>query len=202
MKKFTVILLALTFIVFAGCSSDSISKESKASNNPFNTKETAISSSVAATVNGEEIPLKDFERRLHKKLFVMRAKGESVPGNTKEEQQKHLQDTVMQELVDEKLFLSVAKAEGVLPTDQELKEVLDQIKSNFPSEKIFKETMLSRGLTEENIVNFNRVQIIKERLAAKLGSAEKANQYIIDLEKNAQVKVNQTIVTPLIQQEL
>jgi hypothetical protein len=81
---------------------------------------------VAGTVNGDAISLQEFQQELKKRTDFFR--GLMGGSNLSDEQLKafHLKERVFQELVQKRLLLQAARAEGLQASDEEIK---DQIQS-------------------------------------------------------------------------
>ncbi len=101
--------------------------------------------SAVATVNGQPISRSEFDQRL-----------ESSP----------MGRTVLQQLVQETLIDQYAKNNNITVTDAELDARENQIKANFPSGS-WDEMLKARGLTESDVRNALREQIILDKALAK-----------------------------------
>jgi len=88
----------------------------------------------AASVNGEKIPLQDFEDRLQVRMDLM---GNAAALNSDEKMR--IRREFLNELVDEKILLIRARALGMSVSDDELNKKLEDIKADYPEglEKIF-----------------------------------------------------------------
>jgi len=88
----------------------------------------------AATVNGEKIPIRDFEDRLQVRMAVM---GNAAAIGA--EDGIRIRREFLNELIDEKILLTRARRLGLSVTNDELNKKLEEIKADYPEglEKIF-----------------------------------------------------------------
>lgn len=77
---------------------------------------------VAATVNGKEIPLKEFQRRYAAQLSQLRNGGSSMPESIARQLGFHTR--VLDQLVNTELLAQAAEREGILPSDKEVREII------------------------------------------------------------------------------
>lgn len=88
----------------------------------------------AAVVNGEKIPVQDFEDRLQVKMELMA----NAPALTAQEKAR-VRGELLNEMIDEKILLTRARALGLSVSDEEFNRKLEEIKADYPEglEKIF-----------------------------------------------------------------
>lgn len=88
----------------------------------------------AAIVNGEKIPIQDFEDRLQVRMDLM-----ENASALKDEEKTRIRKELLNELIDEKILLTRARALGLSVSDDELNKKLEEIKADYPEglEKIF-----------------------------------------------------------------
>jgi parvulin-like peptidyl-prolyl isomerase len=88
----------------------------------------------AAIVNGEKIPVQDFEDRLQVKMELM-GNAADLTGQEKYRISREL----LNELIDEKILLTRARALKLSVADEEFNRKLEEIKADYPEglEKIF-----------------------------------------------------------------
>lgn len=156
-----------------------------------------LDADTAAIVNGEIVSVKDFERRTAKKKFVLEAQGHSFSGSTRAEAIRKLRESVIKDLIQERVMLQEAAKEGVKISDQQVESVLAEIKSAFPSEQAFRKTMAARGLTEEAVKNYNRMKLTGQALAEKHPGdyATLMNKWV----QEAKVQVNEQVIEEYLQ---
>jgi len=81
---------------------------------------------VAGTVNGDSISITEFNRELNRRMEYFKNMG---GGKLTEEQLKsfRIRETVFQELVNRKLLIQEAHKEGILASDEEVKDKIQEI---------------------------------------------------------------------------
>ena len=82
----------------------------------------APTSSVAARVNGREIPIAEFQRSYASQLRWLQGQGQTIPESVAE--QIGLPGQVLDRLIDNELLAQAAERSGVLPSDAELREIV------------------------------------------------------------------------------
>jgi len=102
-------------------------------------------SGAVATVNGQPISEADFDKRLAASPMAK---------------------TVLQQMVQETLLMQYAKTNNLTATDAEIDTRENQLKANFPS-GAWEEMLKARGLTEVDVRNALREQIILDKALAK-----------------------------------
>ncbi|MGV3618589.1 MAG: SurA N-terminal domain-containing protein [Fimbriimonas sp.] len=127
-----------------------------------------------ATVNGEAIPMKEYYAFLERKPTVQ----VSTPQGPQEVQVSSLLGLqALRDLINQKLILQLAKEDGVLPTEADVKAELDfqeQQRGKFVS------TLTAQGLSLEAIKEELLFNLARERLQTKgitIGAAE-VDKYI------------------------
>jgi peptidyl-prolyl cis-trans isomerase D len=83
---------------------------------------TPIKTDVAATVNGRDIPLKEFNRAYAMQLSYLRQQGSPIPESLAK--QLGIPNQVLEQLVNTELLAQQAEKEGILPSDKEVRDVI------------------------------------------------------------------------------
>ncbi|MBF5041448.1 peptidylprolyl isomerase [Aggregicoccus sp. 17bor-14] len=78
----------------------------------------------AAVVNGQEIPLQEFQRAYANQLQFFRARGQPIPESLAK--QIGIPQQVLDQLVNTELLAQAAEKRGVVPSDDELRELIHQ----------------------------------------------------------------------------
>ena len=102
-------------------------------------------SGAVATVNGQPISEADFDKRLAASPMAK---------------------TVLQQMVQETLLMQYAKSNNLTVSDAEIDTRENQLKANFPS-GAWDEMLKARGLTEADVRNALREQLILDKALAK-----------------------------------
>lgn len=79
------------------------------------------SSNAAATVNGKEIPLRDFQRAYAMQINNLRNRGNPIPESVA---RQYIAPQVLQQLVDVELVSQAATRYGIVPADSELADII------------------------------------------------------------------------------
>jgi peptidyl-prolyl cis-trans isomerase D len=87
----------------------------------FGTAKTVAAGS-AATVNGQEIPLQEFQRAYANQLQFFRARGQPIPESLAK--QIGIPQQVLDQLVNTELLAQAAEKRGVVPSDEELRTLI------------------------------------------------------------------------------
>ncbi len=77
---------------------------------------------VAATVNGKEIPMTEFNRTYSTQLSYMRQQGSPIPESLA--RQLGLPTQVLDQMVNTELLAQQAEKQGITPSDQELRQII------------------------------------------------------------------------------
>lgn len=141
------------------------------------------SQDFVATVDGEKIPLEDFNDRLEQKLALMEGRS-----SMSDEQFEVLKQNVLNELIDEQVMLNRARKLGLSVSEGELKRRIEEIRKDYGEEhfeqyfkggrkeyRTWEEKLRRRLLLEELIrqeVNF-RVSVTDEEVMDYLKKHEK-----------------------------
>lgn len=88
----------------------------------------------AAIVNGEKIPVQDFEDRFQVRMELM-----ENASALNDQDKARIRGELLNELIDEKILMTRARALGVSVSDEELNRKLEEFKADYPEglEKIF-----------------------------------------------------------------
>jgi len=141
------------------------------------------SQDYVATVDGEKIPLEDFNDRLEQKLALMEGRS-----SMSDEQFEVLKQNVLNELIDEQVMLNRARKLGLSVSEGELKRRIEEIRKDYGEEhfeqyfkggrkeyRTWEEKLRRRLLLEELIrqeVN-SRVSVTDEEVMDYLKKHEK-----------------------------
>lgn len=147
MKKFFLVTLIflLTFtIIITGCKVKNVVVKGK----------------------GVEITKEEIDKRI--KEIEKSQQLDKVPKELAEQIRKNIKDQAIESLVREKLLFSGAKNEGIVITNKDIKERLDQYKKMFSTEEEFEELLKAQGQTETSLKEVIKNQLLIEKLKEKL----------------------------------
>ncbi|MDN5293008.1 MAG: hypothetical protein PWQ91_8 [Eubacteriales bacterium] len=123
---------------------------------------------AAAKVNGVSIPKSKLEKRLEKQKKVMEKNGAKFEGESGKKMLDALRVQILEQLISEELTLQAAKKEGVMPSNKEIEERMDQIIKSFGSEEEFKKALKEYGYTEDDMREYLKVQLATNKLFEKV----------------------------------
>ncbi len=133
-----------------------------------------------ATINGETITLEQFHKYLETKgsVRVRTANGQVGAAEVAES----LGFQALQDMIQQKLVLQMAKDEGVYPTDKDLEAEVEFQKKRNPN---FLKVLTSQGLSIDDIRARLRVDLAREKLITRglNVKTEEAEKYIADNPK-------------------
>ncbi len=119
---------------------------------------------VVAVVNDEVITQQDVDELLAVLYaqYVHTYKMDELLKKMEEAKQ-----TIVEQMIEDKLVLSRAKLIGLEVTDKEIEEKLQEVKDGFPSEEEFYNTIQTQGLTIQSLKNRYRDQILMRKAVEK-----------------------------------
>lgn len=134
------------------------------------------SEKVVAVVNGEEILGKDYNITYQQTSQIMQQQGQK--NLTEDQLKKQTLDT----LIDQELLRQDAEEKGIKADEKKVNENFEQVKSQFESEKKFKEELKKNNLTEELLKNQVEYTIIIDNyIKSELEKPEVKEQEVKDL---------------------
>jgi parvulin-like peptidyl-prolyl isomerase len=116
---------------------------------------------VVAIVNDEVITQQDVEQ-LEAILYAQYV--QEYKGGELLQKMEELKKDLLKQMIDDKLILSRAKELNIKATEDEINEKLEYIKSGFPSEQAFNETLETQGITVANLKDRYRDQIMMKKI--------------------------------------
>lgn len=145
-KLFFGLILVLSFaVVLAGCSN-------------------STNSSQVAEVNGTEISESYLDERVEKILPLM---GVSLSQLQETEEGRgmieEIRRGVLEQIIEENLLIEEARAKGVLPTQEEVDEVLQELKGQY-SEEEFAKQLEELNWTEKDFEDYFYPQIVERNV--------------------------------------
>lgn len=115
---------------------------------------------IIAVVNDEVITSQEFE---HKKAFLLRQIKQSR-GEISEAQQSQMGKILLEKLIINKLVMQEARAQKIEVTDEEIEEMVNRVRRNFPNEATFRRSLEESGLKLEDLNESYKFEIILGRL--------------------------------------
>lgn len=138
---------------------------------------------VAATVNGEEISLDKYNKRVEDVIKNFEQQGMDLNSEQGNEMKNTIKERVLDGIIEEVLILQQAKEKGVLPAKEEIDEQVKQIKDTYGTEEEYKEALKElntsdaelREVIEINLAGNNLYQNVTEDV--KEINTEQAREY-------------------------
>ena len=116
---------------------------------------------VVAVVNSEIITQQDVDQLL---AVLYAQQVQAYKGDELLEQMEKAKKDILKRMIEDKLILSRAKELGVKVSEDDVDAKLELIKSGFPSEEAFQETMEMQGITVSDLKARYRDQIMMKKI--------------------------------------
>ena len=160
-KGLSVLCVVLMFVVISSCS-----KKQEARKGP------------AAVVNGEEISMEAFQKRLKQRLEFHRKNASKVD-------EKELKNAVINEMISERLLLEAAKEKGIEVNDEEIDKAIKEYKKR--NGKKLEDYLKKWNISEEEFKREVKNQMLINKLIAELVPEDSIKEEDIkDYYKNAE----------------
>ncbi|MBU0759579.1 MAG: peptidylprolyl isomerase [Candidatus Omnitrophica bacterium] len=143
MCKFTQVILLVSLVMLPVCA------------------EAQTVNKVVAAINDEVITQQDVGHLLAilYAQYVQEYKGDELV-----EKMEEAKRDILKQMIEDKLILSRAKELNIKVRDEEVKEKLLYIKSGFPSEEAFNDTLRTQGITMADLKNRYKDQILMKKV--------------------------------------
>lgn len=134
----------------------------------------ALPNGAVAVVAGDPITRDELDATVDQAIARLKAQGQKPP-TAGSDQYQALQQSALQYLVQRVEFAQEAKRLGVRVSEKKVDERLKQIKKQFfaGSEKRYRQALKAQGVTEEQVRDELRVQLLSEGLFAKVSADAK-----------------------------
>jgi parvulin-like peptidyl-prolyl isomerase len=154
LKKTLLISLAAVLLVFgaflSGCSKKSPEK---------------LETKVAAEVNGTKISSAEVEAQL---ASVLGSHASQFQGEEGQKMIEQFRKQILEQLIEFELIVQQAEKEGIKVTDDDVKKRIDDIKKQFQSDADFKAALSQAGITEAELPEKVKKQLLAEKMLEKL----------------------------------
>ena len=139
------------------------------------------SGDFAAIVNGEKIPMERYTRAAEaakKDWHEQRQELSTLETNATLEAQyeEAIEAAVLYQLIDSLLVALGAKKEGILVTEEDIREKIEEIKKGFPSSQEFHRSVAEQKMTIEDLKISLKRQLTVDKIKEKL----KENVVVLD----------------------
>ncbi|MDM7916041.1 MAG: peptidylprolyl isomerase [Candidatus Eisenbacteria bacterium] len=120
------------------------------------------STKVVATVGDEPIVLGE----VNQVVSLWRQGG--MPG-TETMSERQLQDRAIDNLIDQHVLFQAATAAGKVPTDDQVEQIVQSLRGQFPTPEAFQQAMQQRGMNEKTLrVNIRTDMAIRQYLMSEV----------------------------------
>jgi parvulin-like peptidyl-prolyl isomerase len=125
-----------------------------------------VPSDSVAVVDGNEISQADFETAFQQASSQAGLQTPPAPGD---DQYETVRDQALTTILDSAWIEGEAEREGVEVTDKEVQDTFNQLKSqNFKTEKEYQQFLQQSGLTQEDIDQRVRLQVISQKIQEQI----------------------------------
>lgn len=128
---------------------------------------------VVAEVNGEKIYNSEVEVQLNS---IIGAHAGQLQGEEGKKMIEQFRKQILEQLIDFRLIIHQAKQENLKATDEEVNKRIEEIKKQFPNQEEFKNALSQAGLTEAELPEKVREQILAEKMLEKIFSKIKVEE--------------------------
>ena len=142
-----------------------------------------VASEYAAIVNGEEIPLERYTRAVEaakKDLLEQRQVLTTLesPASLEAMDEKIIEIAVLDQLIDSILVSQGIEKEGIIVTEVDIREKIEELKKGFPSPQQFHRSVAGQKMTIEDLKISIKRQLTVDKIKEKL----KENILVLDEE--------------------
>ena len=116
---------------------------------------------IIAVVNDEIVTEQDLQYLMAPVMAQYRT---TTTGQAYIEKAKEARKEFLQKVIEDKLILSEAKRRQVIVKDEEVDEMITEVRNKFPNREVFLKAMEDQGLTEKKLWNRFRDQLLMQKL--------------------------------------
>ncbi len=153
---------------------------------------TATAVPLAALVNGQPIPMDEFERQIANYEVSMNANGEDSVSPEGQENLKQAGESVLNWMIEQELIVQAAAEMGVEVTDEDVDAVINDLIADIGQEA-FDERLAREGMTREEMHAQLKVQLLASQVAEQVVSEVptktlhvNARHIVVETEEEAQ----------------
>ncbi len=119
----------------------------------------------AAIVNGDPIYMEDVDEQLGK---IEQQHKTAEQKKTFVQQKKEFEKSILDQLINDKLYEQEAKKMKIKVTDKEVEDEVNKTKKRFPDEKAFEKALKDAQFTEDDLNDFIRKNLLVKRVNEKV----------------------------------
>lgn len=178
----TIVLVVACLVSLTGCWGDSdqgadegpagaATADQQAASSPVagDASATQADSELVANVNGEGIPLAEFQRQVFEAQHYYVDQGLDPNSDEGQLQLGSVRRQVLDDMIDQALIEQAAAEQGVTVSDQELSERMALYVEQFGGEEELEESLAKRGTTREDIEAMERSAVIGLKMRDIIG---------------------------------
>lgn len=124
---------------------------------------------IVATVNGEEITRGELEIYMTQLAANFQV---AVPDRTAGEERTQFERIALDQMINERLFAAGAQASGIVPSEADVDARLADIIAQFEDDAAYRAELATAGMTEEDLKNNIRQQLVVEAYFAQLTAGQ------------------------------
>jgi parvulin-like peptidyl-prolyl isomerase len=143
----------------------------------------AVQDAIIAVVNDEVITMQDLHQYIREAYAGLVTEG--YPEETIKQIMLDLEINGLQKLIEDRLILSKAKQIGITITDKRVDDEVDAVKKKYPSEELFKQSLIRHGASLTDLRNKITEQLKK--------------RFVIDHEIRSKIYISPQEVTAFYQ---
>lgn len=161
---------------------------------------------IAASVNGQNIPIEDYQKEYWmQRNYVVQKRGnlyleENIAQGQDKTVDKALKEMVLKNLEQSEIIRQEAKNAGIEIKDEDVNQVLDNMKKQYGGEEAFLEALEKKGMTEDYLKKNIKNSILQEKLykhierSVKITNDEVEKYYEKHKKDFAEVNVDHILV--------
>jgi len=115
---------------------------------------------AVAVVNGNPIEREAYQQQIEAQLQQAQMQGMQIG----EQERQMLEDQILEQLINRELMLQRAEELGIVPSDQDVRQEMDQLRGQFPDQDSFDNALVQQNLTEQDLVDDIRQQLVLQAL--------------------------------------
>lgn len=116
---------------------------------------------IVAVVNDEIVTERDLEVAMAPVLAQYRA---SYTGRELDERVRDVREQFEKKIIEDRLILSEAKRKQLIVKDEEVDEMMTEVRNKFPSRELFLKALEDQGTTEKKLWNRFKDQLMGQKL--------------------------------------
>jgi len=126
---------------------------------------------LAARVNGQPIYLVDYERQVAQYQAALTASGVDLASEEGRQRLLQAHEQILNWMIEQALIEQAAAAQGIVVTDEQVQEALNQIVADVGGEEAFQARLEQNGMTRQDVLGELRAQLIGAAVVEQVTNA-------------------------------